>query len=205
MADRYLTILPDYRSGALDKGKLGPAMTALNPRQRGVVDWLVTNGSSDFNTAAEAAGYMKDSISGFRVQVYRLRHDPKVNEAIVEEGKRRVAHELPSFLRTIVAIGTDPTHKDALKAALAGAAMSGVSPISVSKSEHEHRVIVDDRQAIEQGLLMLPPEIAAQLRAAMLPPMIDITPSPARPGQSDEKLPDPEEDETDYSDISELW
>lgn len=166
-----------YDSGALGQGTLGPAMKALNPRQRAVVDYMITTGSTDFNAAAEAAGYMNESRNGFRVQVYRLAHDPRLSEAIIEEGKRRMAHSLPAFLRTITEIGTDKSHKDALKAALAGAAMSGVSPVTVTKHEHQHNVHVDAKAEIEAGLLQLPPDVADMLRQKLLPPTtIDVTP-----------------------------
>ncbi len=56
-----------------------------------------------------------------------------ISEAILEEGRRRLGLALPGFLATIIAIGTDPQHPQGLKAALAGAAMSGISPVHRSE------------------------------------------------------------------------
>ena len=144
----------NYESPNADP-ELGPAMKELNPRQRAVVHYLLDTGKGgspgDWPDACKAAGYSPDGSDGaLRVTAHRLRHDPRLSEAIVEEGKRRQAHNLPAFLKTISSIGADIAHKDALKAALAGAAMVGVSPVTVSKTENHvihHGSLLDQIRA----------------------------------------------------------
>ncbi len=167
-----------YQSPNADADKLGPAMKSLNPRQQAVVHYLLDTGTDNFSEAARASGYSEDGSDGaLRVTAHRLKQNPDIAEALVEEGKRRMAHSLPVFLKTIRMIGGDISHKDALKAATTGAAMSGVSAVSVSKSEQHVIHHGDPGAAIEAKLARLSPEKAAALRAALgLPTIIDITP-----------------------------
>lgn len=170
-----------YRSTA-ETDDIGPAMKVLNPRQRAVVHYLLDHGygadSLHWTEACAAAGYSPDNdgnTGGLRVTATRLRHNPKLGEAIIEEGKRRVTLDLPAFLQTIRIIGRDHTHKDGLKAALAGAAMSGVSPVTVSRNEHVHKheggSLMDQIRA-DCAVLGLDPEEFIRGR------MKDITPRP---------------------------
>ena len=173
-----------YQSAAADEARLGPAMKALNPRRRAVIYWLLDNGRGsnrgDWLDACRAAGYSvpdegdQMSETAIRVTSHRLRHDPRMSEALIEEGKRRVANDLPTFLATIRTIGANTAHKDALKAALAGAAMVGVSPLTISKTEHTHvhtSTLMDDVRAAAAVLGIDPDEM---LRGRMK----DVTPAP---------------------------
>lgn len=118
---------------------LGPAMRALNSRQRAVIYYLLDGGQlssyGGWSKACRAAGYAGNDGACY-LQASRMKRDPKMSEALVEEGRRRVAHDIPGYLATLRAIGTDPSHKDAIKGALAGLGMVGISPVSVSRSEH---------------------------------------------------------------------
>lgn len=164
-----------YSSPNADASRLGPAMKELNPRQQAVVHYLLDTGSDNFSEAARAAGYSQDGSDGaLRVTAHRLKQDPRIDAAIIEEGKRRMGHSLPVFLKTIRTIGGDIAHKDALKAATTGAAMSGVSAISVSKSENHvihHGSMMDDVRAMATLLGVDAEEL---LRGRMK----DITPEP---------------------------
>ncbi len=110
-----------------------------------VVDYLVTAGKlgdeKGFTEACRAVGYRHQGgqeHSGIRVQAHRLRHNPRISEAILEEGRPRIGLALPGFLSTVIAIGTDPAHPHGLKAALAGLAMDGMSPVHRSESVVTH-------------------------------------------------------------------
>lgn len=171
-----------YESPLVNEADFGPAMRALNPRQRAVVSYLLDTGQVDsdaWTEACERAGYSPAGVSrnALNVTAYRLRHDPKLTAAIQEEARRRVGNDLPMFLKTIRTIASDPSHKDALKAATTGAAMAGVSAISLSKTETHVTHHLDPFDEIERNLALLPPERAAVLRKMLLPPTIDITPT----------------------------
>ncbi len=70
--------------------KLGPAMKALNERQRlFVIALLDLGGRKNHRRAAKFAGYDGDAIT-LKVTGHRLAHDPKVQAAILEEAKSRM-------------------------------------------------------------------------------------------------------------------
>lgn len=166
-----------YQSPAMFNASLGPAMRALNPRQQAFVDYVVTTGTRNFSEAAREAGYSGHPATT-QVQASKMRHSQAVADAIIEEGKRRVNMHLPMALQTVLTIASDPSHKDALKAGLALMAMSGVSPVTMSKSEQHVIHHGTPLENIERRLALLPPDIADALRKQLLPPaMIDITPS----------------------------
>lgn len=123
-----------YKSDFFDEAELGPAMKSLNFRQRAVVDWLVTTGSTNWTQACREAGYEGNDMT-LRTTAHRFRLHPRICAAIVEEGKRRVNLALPMALETIAKIAGNHEHKDALKAALALAGMSGISPVAISRQE----------------------------------------------------------------------
>ena len=165
-----------YRSPALVDATLGPAMRALNPRQQAFVDYIVTTGTQNFAEAAREVGYSQHPGTS-TVQGYKLRHSQMVAEAIIEEGKRRVNMHLPLALQTVISIASDPSHKDALKAGLALMAMSGVSPVALSKTEKHVIHTGSPLENIEARLAVLPTDVADMLRQKLLPArMIDLTP-----------------------------
>src|SRR5216684_2096830 len=180
-----------YSSGKLANLKLGPAMTELNPRERALVDYILETGTDNFTEACLAVGY-----GGTRETVgptaSRKRRDPRIQAAIVEVGRQLPALGLPMAMRTITHIASDTSHKDALRAALALAGMSGISPITKSVTETTVVHHLDPLAAIEAKLAMLPPEIAATLRDQLMPPrqMIDITPPMLTHEEADELLAD---------------
>ena len=178
-----------YHSPIARDEDLGPAMRALNPRQQAIVSYLLDTGQVDSDAWTEAALQVGYSPSGNRkaasVTAHTLRHSPKITAAIQEEARRRVGNDLPMFLKTIRTIASDPSHKDALKAATTGAAMAGVSAVTLSRNETHVTHHVDAYAEIEAGLAQLPPLVADAMRKALLPPMIDITPTK---GPTDEEL-----------------
>lgn len=166
-----------YHSPAMIDAALGPAMRALNDRQKAFVDYVVTTGTKNFTEAARAVGYSEHMPTSYQ-QAHAMRHSQAITDAIIEEGKRRVNMHLPMALQTAIQIAGDPSHKDALKAALALMAMSGVSPVTLSKTETHVVHHGTPLENIEARLAVLPPDVANLLRQQLLPPrMIDITPT----------------------------
>lgn len=69
--------------------QLGPAMRALNERQRLFVVATFEQGKRDATACARAAGYQGDPNT-MRVTAHRLSHDPRIIAAMKEEGQRRM-------------------------------------------------------------------------------------------------------------------
>ena len=167
-----------YHSPAMIDATLGPAMRALNERQQAFVDYVVTTGTKNFAEAAREVGYSQN-LGTSKVIGHKFRHSQGIADAIIEEGKRRVNLHLPMALQTAITIASDPSHKDALKAALALMAMSGVSPVTMSKTETHVIHHGTPLENIEARLAVLPPDVADMLRKQLLPAkIIDITPDP---------------------------
>jgi hypothetical protein len=103
---------------ATDIGELGPAMRALNVRQRLFVEALLMQGNADQHRAAAAAGYTgTDEV--LRSTGSRLARDDKVRAAIHEESIRRMESAAILATSVLVEIAGDSMHKDRLKASLA--------------------------------------------------------------------------------------
>lgn len=71
------------------EGDLGPAMTALNERQRIFVVALVEY-AGNATQAARSAGYADNGNGSIQVQAHRLAHDEKVQAALLEETRKRL-------------------------------------------------------------------------------------------------------------------
>lgn len=120
-----------------DTRKMGPAMVALEPKQRAFVLAFVDTGGQDATKAARMAGYGGDNPQSVRVTAHRLTHDAKVLEAIREVADSRIRSEALMAMEVIVEIAKDPTHKDRFAAAKEIANRSGL--MVVQKSEVVHR------------------------------------------------------------------
>jgi phage terminase small subunit len=71
------------------ESKMGPALRALNERQRAFVCAMVELGGSNNTEAARRAGYMGDRRA-LAVTAHRLMHDEDVMAAIQEEASRQL-------------------------------------------------------------------------------------------------------------------
>jgi len=101
-----------------EENEYGPAMLALNERQRGFVLAMIEVPGCSHAEAARRAGY-SDASEGAKVRGFYCAHNPAVQEAIREEaGKRLNASSLlaANVLVSILA-DTDVPAKERLKAA----------------------------------------------------------------------------------------
>lgn len=111
-------------------GKFGPKMLALpNDRWRRAVVAFLEGGRKNYGqgkgghnslgyTAAYlAAGFTATTPSSRSVNAHKLFHDVRIQDAIVEEAKRRAVLCLPMAIDAHVDILADPQHKDRLNAA----------------------------------------------------------------------------------------
>src|ERR1700676_29923 len=133
-----------YTKEALENDAiLGPAMQALNPRQRGFVMAKFDLGDHPSDVeCARAAGYdgTKQSVI---VQAHRLAHSDKILAAIHEEATRRASGLLPLAHRRIADKLLNPNDKENFAVAKHVQALSGISPKQVHVVEH-----INDRKSL---------------------------------------------------------
>lgn len=94
----------------------GPAMRACTVLQRRFVIALLSQGTANFTQASVEAGYQGDART-HSVNGHHLAHNPKIQEAMHEEAKRRLHAGVIPAISTLVEVATDKFHKDRVKAA----------------------------------------------------------------------------------------
>lgn len=141
--------------------KLGPAMKALNIRQRAYVIAMIETGGLNYKRAAMMAGYGNNNERSAEVAGYRLAHDEDVLAAIHEEADRRLRSGSIMAVQTLLEIAQNPQaeNKDRLKAVEMMLNRAGMH----AKTEHhvkvEHKDTTDEAMiakikllAVKQGL-----------------------------------------------------
>ena len=101
-------------------GRLGPAMLALNERQRKFVHALMMQARKSNSRAARMAGYSATSSLLLRVTGHRLAHDPKVIAAIREETASRIQSSALMAADVLFEIANDPKQTTKERRAAAG-------------------------------------------------------------------------------------
>ena len=141
-------------SGDLIKPTWGPKMAALpNDRWRSfVIEWLDGSkldgrGSKGYTQAARRAGF-KGNDDTMRKTGYTLAHDPRIQEAIQEEARKRMVLDIPIGLVALREIAENKDHKDRLNAAKTLLDRTGLHEIHETKTTHE--VITEDPMLIER-------------------------------------------------------
>lgn len=132
---------------------LGPAMSALEPRQRAFVVAMYHNGGQR-EAAYLAAGYSGGTpgTSTCRAGAFQLYHRPNVQAAMVEYARARASALLPMASQAIEEMLGDVGHKDRAKLAMHIQALAGIQAV------HEQRVMVhhsDDRTEKLERLVRL--------------------------------------------------
>lgn len=141
-----------------DASGFGPAMGKLSPQQRAwVVAFLETGPQENATAAARAAGYGAESKTeeqrkqACQTTGHRLRHDPRVLDAIQELAKDRfrlVAHRATEEL-VLLLENNDPKIKlKAIDMVLARTGLNAAQQIDVN---HKHDIGgLDDKQMIRR-------------------------------------------------------
>lgn len=132
-----------------DNARFGPAMAALNDRQKKFVLAMLEFGSLNHTRCALAAGYTGDDKT-MRVTAHRLAHDDKVQAAIKEEARRRLnAGSLMAVSRLLQIADDEKTDKkDKLKAIEMILNRTGLPAQTEHKVEVTH--VDTDMDAIER-------------------------------------------------------
>jgi hypothetical protein len=155
---------------------VGPAMQALNERQRAFVAAMFDIGvNATYTDAARRAGYPDDGGGSIRVQAHRLAHSDKIQAAFREEAERRVTALLPTAHGGIAAILANPSHPDHFKAIKHTQALAGFAPTQKHEVVHKH-----DAASLKADLL------AAMDLLRSVAPMIDVTPVAIENGSQEE-------------------
>jgi phage terminase small subunit len=127
--------------------ELGPAMLALNPRQRSFVLELAT-GPSGYGSeirAARAAGYTGTDAS-VRVSTHRTLHNQKVQDALREVGIKQIRASAFAAIRQTQRIANDIEHRDCLRACITLMDRGGFAV------ETHHTVTVEHKSLDDQAL-----------------------------------------------------
>lgn len=157
------------------KMSFGPAMSALNARQRAFVVSYNNAGGKNAAEAYRAAGYQAAQP---RQEAYSLLHDPKIKAAIVEDVQTRLAGCLTDTVQKIIMIGDEPGAKqlDALKFL---AHHGGL--IEKSLVQHDHTVTLTFDQKLERAR-----QLALDAGLDPAKELIDITPTTVTDVDDDE-------------------
>lgn len=160
-------------------GELGPAMAALNERQKRFVHALFlaprTHGSRTF--AAKAAGYGTPTSS--RQSLSQIGHhlstDPKIQAAISEVSASYLTTLGPPAVRALRRLLDDPKHKDHGRAL--GIIMDRVAPAQSThtvKVEHDASPQLVATAAVMKRITDLATQ--AGLDVGKMPPLLDAKP-----------------------------
>lgn len=156
--------------------RMGPALKALNDRQRAFVVALVSGASQ--GKAAQAAGY-NGTEEVLRVTGHRLAHDEKVQAAIVEETRKKFRFAAVAAADYLVAALTDAGVKDQdkIKAATAILDRGGLHVLT------EHRVTLAADESlgdqVSRVVEVLGRDVARSLLGRMVDDVTDVVPKEA--------------------------
>lgn len=186
---------------ANDEAALGPHMRVLTPKMRKFVWAVLEAGNSNFADAAAVAGYTCKNRNSLRVTGYRLAHDGRIRDAIVEEGRRRIHSGVILAASTLMEIMGDETVKasDRLKAVGMVLNRAGIPETT------EHKVIVEhtgsDREELKRIVMDLkdrgldPAEYLSKFGITLSEveyKVIDVTP------ESNDRVPEDDESEEEF-------
>lgn len=161
-------------------GELGPAMAALNAKQRLFVRALFESpkkhGAAVY--AARVAGYgtSTSSVRSMASIAHRLSSDPKVQDAIQEESRKYVTTLGPLAVRALKNLAGTPSHRDHGRAL--GMIVDRVLPTQSThtvKVEHEVGPNMATTAAALKHIADLAMKVGIDVRN--LPPLIDATPT----------------------------
>ena len=154
----------------------GPAMKKLNERQQAFVTAMLEFGGRNHTKAARAAGY-DGTDEVVRVTAHRLAHDPKIQEAILEEGQKRMTAGGFLAINTLLDICDDVTteKKDRIKAATEilnriGLHAKSEQKISVTHKDETSKEMIAEIKLIAERLGVDPQKLLGNNA------IIDVTP-----------------------------
>lgn len=131
-----------------DDARFGPAMRALNVRQRAFVISMLETGVNSPMLHARNAGYAGDN-GVLAVTGYRLSHDDRIQAAILEEGERRLKAAAALATSRVVEMLDSADEKIKLKAAEMIFNRTGLHARTEHKVTVEH--VEDDATLVDRA------------------------------------------------------
>jgi hypothetical protein len=115
-------------------------MQALPEPKRAFVEAVMMLGTDNFSRCAEMAGYNGTNRNSLATTAHRLSHDSRVQDAIREESRRRLAGLLPLAIARVREVLVDPLQPGGvtLKAAETVMNRGGIPAITEQKIEVTH-------------------------------------------------------------------
>jgi phage terminase small subunit len=133
-------------------GELGPAMKALNERQREFVRYLVTEkpGYGALTRAYRKAGYGKNSKPAtLSKEAHHISRDERIIAAVAEESRKVIRIGHPEAASALLNMIRDPGHRDHARAVMG--LLDRVDPVATKHSiDVTHRTIDPDQEALEE-------------------------------------------------------
>lgn len=141
----------------MEEVEYGPAMAALNEKQRKFVLAMIEHPGCTQAKAAELAGYERNSDLGFRVQGHYVAHHPGVQAAIREEAGKRLNGAALIAANVVIGILTDEgvPAKEKLKAAgmlLDRTGFAAVQKIDVTRKDESGGAVLDQIRRLAEKL-----------------------------------------------------
>lgn len=139
------------------KPKYGPKMAALpNDRWRAFVIHLLDLGGKGHGHSSAGKGYtgaarmagFQGSPTAMSVKGHQLAHDTRIQEALQEEARKRLALGVPDALVALSEITRDKSHKDRLGAVKTTLDRAGLHEVQEKVVKHEF--IGDSPEMLEQ-------------------------------------------------------
>ncbi len=157
----------DYLRPSLPKAEaLGPAMLAINARQRMFVILLWENQPISATEAYVQAYDNKNRVSS-QVSASKLLQDPRIKKAIIEYGRAYAATFAPELHGILMGLARNPQHKDQAKVGLAMFKHAGFVEIIENNMNLNITVTRQEKiEAIRQDMLAdgkTPEQIEAEL------------------------------------------
>lgn len=128
--------------------EVGPALSALNERQRNFCIAYMSNGGKGAE-AARVAGY-SDKSEACRVRACELLQHPRVQAAMKELGDAAFVGMVPEALAAIRAIANNPQHVKQLDAAKYAMTQAGYREVR----EINHNITITDEEKVERIKLL---------------------------------------------------
>ena len=130
----------------MSEGQYGPKMEALTDMMRAFVEATFAFPGKNPTEWARQAGYAEGD--GLRVTAHRLWHDRRIQDAILEEAKRRYTGLVPLAQDRVVKVLLDPSSSggEVLKAAQMINDRGGLHAVTEQHVTHTH--IADDREKL---------------------------------------------------------
>lgn len=134
-------------------GGLGPAMQALNERQRAFVRHLVTGpvGHGRLTKAYRLAGYQSKGgkPTTLSKEAHSLSRDERIIAAVAEESRKVIRIGHPEAVAALFAVIRDPTHRDHMRAVTA--VLDRADPIATKHIvDVTHRHLDADQEGLEE-------------------------------------------------------